>query len=98
MIQEFVRVRSRRRDRADAATLGSARSVSAFNAGTAVGTAIAGAALVSPLGTTGPGLVGTVIAELTLIPATALSLAGRRRPPAPEREPLVATRQVPTKA
>jgi DHA1 family inner membrane transport protein len=62
-----------------AATLGSALSVSAFNAGTAVGTAIAGAALVSPLGTTGPGLVGTIIAALTLIPTTALALAGRRR-------------------
>ncbi|CAH0280542.1 Purine efflux pump PbuE [Arthrobacter sp. Bi26] len=62
-----------------AATLGSALSVSAFNAGTAVGTAIAGAALLSPLGTTGPGLVGTIIAALTLIPAIALALATRRR-------------------
>ena len=66
-----------------AATLGSALSVSAFNAGTAVGTAVAGAALVSPLGTTGPGLVGTVIAALTLIPAIALAFANRRRAPAP---------------
>lgn len=65
-----------------AATLGSALSVSAFNAGTAVGTAIAGAALVSPLGTTGPGLVGTILAALTLIPTTALAIAGRRRAPA----------------
>lgn len=62
-----------------AATLGSALSVSAFNAGTAVGTAIAGAALLSPLGTTGPGLVGTIIAALTLIPAIALAIATRRR-------------------
>jgi DHA1 family inner membrane transport protein len=62
-----------------AATLGSALSVSAFNAGTAVGTAFAGAALVSPLGTRGPGLVGTIIAALTLIPAAALALARRRR-------------------
>jgi predicted MFS family arabinose efflux permease len=69
-----------------AATLGSALSVSAFNAGTAVGTALAGAALVSPLGTTGPGLVGTVIAALTLVPAIALAVAGRRRPPASRPE------------
>jgi DHA1 family inner membrane transport protein len=62
-----------------AATLGSALSVSAFNAGTTVGTAIAGAALISPLGTTGPGLVGAIIAALTLIPAIALALASRRR-------------------
>jgi DHA1 family inner membrane transport protein len=62
-----------------AATLGSALSVSAFNAGTAVGTAVAGAALVSPLGTTGPGLVGTGIAALTLVPVIALAVTGRRR-------------------
>lgn len=74
-----------------AATLGSALSVSAFNAGTAVGTAIAGAALVSPLGTTGPGLVGTVIAALTLAPTTALALAGRRRARASESWPVVET-------
>lgn len=62
-----------------AATLGSALSVSAFNAGTAVGTAIAGTALASPLGTSGPALVGTVIVALTLVPAAALAVAGRRR-------------------
>ena len=61
-----------------AATLGSALSVSAFNAGTAVGTAIAGAALASPLGTSGPALVGTGIVALTLIPVIALAMAGRR--------------------
>jgi predicted MFS family arabinose efflux permease len=75
----------------EAATLGSALSVSAFNAGTAVGTAIAGAALVSPLGTTGPGLVGTVIAALTLVPTTALAIAGRRRARASESWPVVET-------
>ena len=64
-----------------AATFGSALSVSAFNAGTAVGTAFAGAALVSPLGTTGPGLVGTIISALTLVPA--IALASRRRAAAP---------------
>ena len=62
-----------------AATLGSALSVSAFNAGTAVGTAVAGAALASPLGTGGPALVGSVIVALTLVPAIALAVAGRRR-------------------
>lgn len=61
-----------------AATLGSALSVSAFNTGTAIGTSVAGAALVSPLGTIGPALVGTGIAALTLVPATLLALARRR--------------------
>jgi len=61
-----------------APTLGSALSVSAFNVGTAVGSGIAGAALDSPLGATGPAVVGTVIAALTLIPTVAL--ARRRRP------------------
>src|SRR4051794_6139454 len=51
-----------------AATLGSALSVASFNAGTAVGTAIAGAALTSPLGLRGPASVGTVIVALTLVP------------------------------
>jgi DHA1 family inner membrane transport protein len=62
-----------------AATLGSALSVSAFNLGTAIGTALAGAALASPLGTTGPALVGTGIVALTLIPTIALAVRGRRR-------------------
>ncbi len=60
-----------------AATLGSALSVSAFNAGTAVSTTVAGAALASPLGTNGPALVGTFIVALTLIPTVVLAL-GRR--------------------
>lgn len=64
-----------------AATLGSALSVSAFNAGTAVGTTVAAAALVSPLGTSGPALVGSGIVALTLIPTIALALISRRRPP-----------------
>ena len=62
-----------------AAALGSALSVSAFNAGTAVGTAIAAAALATPLGITGPAAVGTLIVALTLIPAIALAVRRRRR-------------------
>ena len=64
-----------------APTLGSSLSVSAFNIGTAVGSWLAGLALVTPLGATGPALVGTVIAALTLIPATALAVAARRKTP-----------------
>ena len=75
-----------------APTLGSALTVSAFNLGTAVGSALAGAALVSPLGTTGPALVGTVIAALTLIPTIALALASRRRAAATESWPVVETK------
>lgn len=61
-----------------AATLGSALSVSAFNVGTAVGTAVAGVALTSPLGLDGPAAVGTVIVSLTLIPAVALAMLRAR--------------------
>ncbi|CAM3259534.1 Purine efflux pump PbuE [Arthrobacter ulcerisalmonis] len=63
----------------EAATLGSALAVSAFNAGTAVGTAIAAVALTSSLGTGGPALVGTFVVALTLIPTVILAL-GRRSP------------------
>jgi len=62
-----------------ASTLGSALSVASFNAGTAVGTTIAGAALTSPLGLDGPATVGTAIVALTLIPVVALALINRRR-------------------
>ncbi|MEU1484194.1 MFS transporter [Streptomyces sp. NPDC005752] len=62
-----------------APVLASALTVSAFNLGTAVGSWIAGVTLGSPLGTTGPAVVGTTIAALTLIPATALALTQRRR-------------------
>jgi predicted MFS family arabinose efflux permease len=62
-----------------AGTLGSALSVSAFNLGTAAGTAVAGLALTSDLGTTGPAAVGTVIAAATLIPTGALALLQARR-------------------
>ncbi|MGI5347401.1 MFS transporter [Streptomyces sp. CA-250714] len=65
-----------------APTLGSALTVSAFNLGTAVGSWIAGVALGSPLGVTGPAAVGTVIAALTLIPTVAIARVQRRRPAA----------------
>ncbi|MEQ4720767.1 MFS transporter [Nonomuraea sp. B19D2] len=58
-----------------APTLGSSLSVSAFNFGTAVGSWMAGLALGSALGATGPAVVGTVIAALTLIPTIALTWA-----------------------
>jgi predicted MFS family arabinose efflux permease len=61
-----------------APTLASALTVSAFNVGTGVGTWIAGLALDTTLGVTGPAMVGTAIAALTLIPTTVLALAARR--------------------
>ena len=61
-----------------AAALGSALSVSAFNVGTAVGTAIAGASLLTPLGIQGPATVGTIIVAFTLIPTIALAAMRRR--------------------
>ncbi|WP_328328061.1 MULTISPECIES: MFS transporter [unclassified Streptomyces] len=61
-----------------APTLGSALSVSGFNLGTAVGSWIAGLALSSSLGTTGPAVVGTVIAALTVITTLALAIVRRR--------------------
>ncbi|GAA2787342.1 MFS transporter [Saccharopolyspora taberi] len=64
-----------------AATLGSALTVSAFNLGTAVGSWIAGLALDSALGVTGPAAVGTAIAALTLVPTTAIALVRGRRTP-----------------
>lgn len=62
-----------------APVLASALTVSAFNLGTAVGSWIAGLTLDSSLGTTGPAVVGTVIAALTLIPTLAIALLQRRR-------------------
>ncbi|GHD10687.1 MFS transporter [Streptomyces violarus] len=62
-----------------APSLGSALTVSAFNLGTAIGSWIAGLALDSPLGATGPAAVGTAIAALTLIPTIAIALTQRRR-------------------
>ncbi|WP_239766746.1 MFS transporter [Streptomyces sp. CL12-4] len=62
-----------------APVLASALTVSAFNLGTAIGSWIAGLTLDSSLGTTGPAIVGTVIAALTLIPTVTVALLQRRR-------------------
>ncbi|MFI6785941.1 MFS transporter [Nonomuraea sp. NPDC050383] len=62
-----------------ASTLGSALTVSAFNFGTAAGSSLAGLALGSALGATGPAAVGTAIAALTLIPTVTMALTRRRR-------------------
>jgi predicted MFS family arabinose efflux permease len=68
-----------------APTLAAALSTSAFNVGIAAGSWIAGIALTSSLGHTGPALVGTAITALTLVPLTALALtrATRRDTSAP---------------
>ncbi|GAA2912991.1 hypothetical protein GCM10010517_79530 [Streptosporangium fragile] len=63
----------------DAPTLASALSVSAFNVGTAAGSWIAGRALDSALGATGPAVVGAAIAALTLIPTITIAVVQRRR-------------------
>jgi predicted MFS family arabinose efflux permease len=60
-----------------APTLGVAMSVSAYNLGTAVGSGVAGRALDSGLGATGPAVVGVCFAVLTLVPTVAIAL--RRR-------------------
>lgn len=62
-----------------APTLASALTVSAFNFGTAIGSLIAGVALDSSLGDTGPAAVGTTIAALTLIPVIAIARGQRQR-------------------
>ncbi|MFD8822854.1 MFS transporter [Streptomyces sp. NPDC059605] len=64
----------------DAPTLTSALTTSAYNTGIAAGSAVAGRALDSSLGPTGPALVGAVSAALTLLPLTALALRGAHRP------------------
>lgn len=63
----------------DAPTLTSALTTSAYNTGIAVGSAIAGQAMDSSLGLTGPALVGTVSAALSLLPFIALALSGAPR-------------------
>jgi predicted MFS family arabinose efflux permease len=60
-----------------APTLGVAMSVSAYNLGTAVGSGIASRALDSGLGATGPAVVGTAFAVLTLVPTIAIALRSR---------------------
>lgn len=62
-----------------APTLASALTVSAFNLGTAAGSWIDGLALDSTLGAAGPAMIGTGIAALTLVPASAIALIQRRR-------------------
>ncbi|MFJ9589530.1 MFS transporter [Streptomyces acidicola] len=64
----------------NAPTLTSALTTSAYNTGIAVGSALAGQALGSSLGLTGPALVGAVFAALTLLPLVALALSGTARP------------------
>lgn len=57
----------------NAPTLGAALTVSAFNAGIAAGTVVAGVALTSPLGLSGPALTGAAITALTVVPLLALT-------------------------
>ncbi|MDI3406030.1 MFS transporter [Streptomyces cavernicola] len=61
-----------------APTLASALTVSAFNFGTAIGSWVAGLTL-DTIGATGPAIVGTAVAALTLAPTTAIALIHRRR-------------------
>lgn len=60
-------------------TFGSALAVSAFNVGTAIGTAIAGLTLSTALETRGPVIVGAVGVAFAVIPMTVLTLVNRRR-------------------
>ncbi|MFB7209015.1 MFS transporter [Streptomyces sp. NPDC056255] len=62
----------------DAPTLASALTTSAYNTGIAAGSALAGQALASSLGVTGPALVGAVFAGLTLLPLIALATVTNR--------------------
>jgi DHA1 family inner membrane transport protein len=64
-----------------APTLGSALAVAAFNAGTAVSTAVAAASLHTDLGAVGPVVIGAVVAALTLVPALMLAAGQRRQEP-----------------
>ncbi|MFH9434859.1 MFS transporter [Streptomyces sp. RM99] len=64
----------------DAPTLTSALTTSGYNTGIAAGSLVAGRALDSSLGLTGPALVGAVFAALTLLPLIALALRGATRP------------------
>jgi DHA1 family inner membrane transport protein len=70
----------------EAATLTSALTTSAFNTGIAAGSWIEGVALDPALGLTGPPLVGTVIATLTVLPLTALAVRATPRRPGPRRD------------
>lgn len=80
-----------------APTLASALSTASFNAGTAVGSWIAGFAIESSLGATGPVLVGVCIAALYFVPLAILfskERAARREPAVVERGLAEATARV----
>ncbi|MFE2267512.1 MFS transporter [Streptomyces griseosporeus] len=62
----------------DAPTLTSALTTSAYNTGIAAGSALAGQALASSLGVTGPALIGALFTGLTLLPLIALATAAQR--------------------
>ncbi|MEU3528330.1 MFS transporter [Streptomyces sp. NPDC038707] len=62
----------------DAPTLASALTTSAYNTGIAAGSALAGQALASSLGVTGPALIGALFTGLTLLPLIALATAAQR--------------------
>ncbi len=64
----------------EAPTLASAMSTSAFNVGTAAGSWIAGVALESALGASGPVIAGAVIASLYFVPLCLLLRRDRRYP------------------
>jgi DHA1 family inner membrane transport protein len=70
-----------------APTLAVAFTVSAFNAGIAAGSALAGYALDSSLGPTGPATVGLAMVTLGLVPLIALAAT---RAPSTAREPVTA--------
>lgn len=74
----------------NAPTLPSAMATSSFNAGTAVGTWITGAALNSRLGELAPPVVGVAFAVLIFVPLMALTMLQRRttaRVPTPTSTP-----------
>ncbi|MCA1222892.1 MFS transporter [Streptomyces sp. 8L] len=77
----------------DAPTLTLALTTSAYNTGIAAGSALAGTALDSSLGLSGPALVGTLSVTLTLLPLIVLALTGARRP-----DRIVAQRTAPAPA
>ncbi|WP_457253626.1 MFS transporter [Pedococcus sp. P5_B7] len=62
----------------NAPTLAAALSTSAFNVGIAAGSWVAGLALGTGLGLTGPSVVGAVVALTTLVPLVALAVIARR--------------------
>ncbi|MFF9526670.1 MFS transporter [Streptomyces achromogenes] len=64
----------------DAPTLASALTTSAYNTGIAAGSALAGQALASSLGVTGPALIGALFTGLTLLPLIALATTTQRGP------------------